>query len=120
MGWAHAEGILDRHPLDGMRGPPQPSPRMHVPVEQVVALLAHAQRVLEDHVGFGDRSHRSVIARHRAEQVLLLTRLAADSGARRGELAALQIGDLNGAVLTIARAASGEVIGSTKPAGRVG
>jgi hypothetical protein len=65
MGWAHAEGILDRHPLDGMRGPPQPSPRMHVPVEQVVALLAHAQRVLEDHVGFGDRSHRSVKARHR-------------------------------------------------------
>lgn len=38
--------------------------------------------------------------------MLLLARLAADSVARRGELAALQIGDLDGEVLTIARAAS--------------
>lgn len=51
---------------------------------------------------------------HRAEQVLLLCRLAADTGARRGELAALQLGDLDGRVLTIERAASGEVIGPTK------
>ena len=51
---------------------------------------------------------------HRAEQVLLLTRLAADSGARRGELAALRLQDLDGRVLTIERAASAEVIGPTK------
>ena len=51
---------------------------------------------------------------HRAEQMLLLARLAADSGARRGELAALQIADLDGDVLTIARAASMEIVGPTK------
>jgi hypothetical protein len=26
LGWAHAERVLDRHPLDGMRGPPQKEP----------------------------------------------------------------------------------------------
>ena len=51
---------------------------------------------------------------HRAEQTLLLARLAADSGARRGELAALQFGDLDGDVLTIARGTSNEVVGPTK------
>ena len=49
---------------------------------------------------------------------LLLTRLAADSGARRGELASLQLGDLDGDVLTIARNTSNEVIGPTK-SGRI-
>jgi integrase len=43
-----------------------------------------------------------------AEQALL--RVAADSGARRGELAALRHGDVDGRVLTIQRG----VIGSTK------
>jgi integrase len=43
-----------------------------------------------------------------------LARLAADSGACRGELAALQIGDLDGEVLTIARATSNEIVGATK------
>jgi integrase len=43
-----------------------------------------------------------------------LTRLAADTGARRGELAALKFSDLSGRVLTIARAASMEQIGPTK------
>lgn len=51
---------------------------------------------------------------HRAERVLLLCRLADDTHARRGELAALQLGDLDGRVLTIERAPSGEVIGPTK------
>jgi len=51
---------------------------------------------------------------HRAEQVLLLVRLAADSGARRGELAALQLADLDGEVLTIARGTSADVVGPTK------
>lgn len=41
-------------------------------------------------------------------------RLAADTGARRGELAALQLSDLDGDVLTISRAVSAEVVGSTK------
>jgi integrase len=40
--------------------------------------------------------------------------LAADSGARRGELAALKFNDLDGRVLTIERGVSGEQIGPTK------
>ena len=46
--------------------------------------------------------------------MLLLVRLAADSGARRGELAALQFTDLDGDVLTIARGTSNELVGPTK------
>ena len=49
-----------------------------------------------------------------AEQGLLLVRLAADSGARRGELAVLRFGDLEGRVLTIERGVSRGVVGSTK------
>ena len=46
--------------------------------------------------------------------MFLLARLAADSGARRGELAALQLDDLDGDILTISKSASNEVIGPTK------
>ncbi|MDX3188614.1 tyrosine-type recombinase/integrase [Streptomyces sp. MN03-5084-2B] len=49
-----------------------------------------------------------------AEQDELLVRLAADSGARRGELAALRVDDLDGRVLSIERAAKDVVIGPTK------
>lgn len=49
-----------------------------------------------------------------AERDLLLVRLAADSGARLGELAALRRGDLDGRVLTIERGLSQGVLGSTK------
>lgn len=101
-----------------MPGPPQPGVRMHVPAEQVVALLEHAERAVHGHLTANDGSYRGRVDLHRAEQVLLLTRLAADSGAQRGELAGLQLGDLDGAVLTIARGASNDVIGATK-SGRV-
>jgi len=50
--------------------------------------------------------------------VLLLARLAADTGARRGELAAMQLADLDGTVLTIARGTSCEIVGPTK-SGRI-
>jgi integrase len=49
-----------------------------------------------------------------AEQALLVVRLAADSAARRGEIAALRLGDLDGRVLTIERNLSQGVLGSTK------
>ena len=49
-----------------------------------------------------------------AEQTLVLVRVAADTGARRGELAALRMGDLDGRVLRIERGVSGGVLGSTK------
>jgi len=51
---------------------------------------------------------------HKAEQIRLLIRLAADSGARRGELVALRFADLEGRVLTIERAVSADVLGPTK------
>jgi integrase len=49
-----------------------------------------------------------------AEQNRLLVRLAADTGARRGELASLRLSDLDGRVLTIERNLSLEVLGPTK------
>jgi integrase len=45
---------------------------------------------------------------------LLLVRLAADTGARRGELAGLRVGDLSGRVLTIRRAFSAGVLTTPK------
>jgi integrase len=104
-------------PAGSHAGPPVPRTRPHVPVAQVVELLGYAERAASAQVdllaaGAGDRRAGADV--HRAEQVLLLCRLAADTGARRGELAALQLGDLDGLVLTIERAASEEVIGPTK------
>ena len=49
-----------------------------------------------------------------AEQSLLLVRMAADCGARRGELAVLRLSDLDGRVLTIERSLGAGVLGSTK------
>ena len=44
----------------------------------------------------------------------MLLRLAADTGARRGELSALQIEDLHGRVLHLDRGASDEIVTTTK------
>jgi integrase len=52
--------------------------------------------------------------RQYAEQDLLLVRLAADGGARRGELAALRFDDRDGRVLHIRRAVSAGEVGPTK------
>ena len=51
---------------------------------------------------------------HTAEQVRLLLRLAADTGARRGELDALQVHDLHGRVLHLDRGVSAEIVTTTK------
>jgi len=82
---------------------------MHVPVDHVRAILACARQQAIDAAIRQGRSPSDRMALHRAEQTLLLTRLAADSGARRGEFAALQLTDLDGEVLTIARGTSNEV-----------
>ena len=97
-----------------MRTPPHAAVRMHAPVDHVRAILGCArQKALDAAIREGRRpSDRAAL--HRAEQTLLLTRLAADSGARRGELAALHLTDLDGDVLTIARGTSDEVVGPTK------
>ncbi len=124
LGWAHAEQILDCHPLDGMRGPAQNRVRLHAPVDQVRAVLDHAHELLlaahaahAAHAADPERPSPAAVV-HRAEQVYLVARLAADTGARRGELAALQLADLDGDVLTIARGTSKEVVGPTK-SGRI-
>ncbi len=87
LGWAFDERLIASQPLQGMRGPGQPEPRRDVPLHVVRALLNAAQAEVEQAKveqarGPGRSAHR----RHQAEQVLLLLRLAADSGARPGEL----------------------------------
>jgi integrase len=121
LGWAHAEGILDHFPLEGMRGPSAAAVRTHAPVEHVRAILRFAEHAVRVRRARDTGAHMSpgdTARLHRAEQVLLLARLAADTGARRGELAALQVGDLDGDALTIARGTSAEIVGPTK-SGRV-
>jgi len=93
-----------------MRGPGQSDPRRDVPLHIVRMLLEAAQAEVEQ----AGAPRRSDGPRHRAEQVLLLLRLAADSGARRGELVALRTGDLHSRVLHIDRGVSAEVVTTTK------
>lgn len=106
LGWAYGEHLIDQHPLRGMRGPGKPAPRKALADDLVRALLATAETRLLEAVANDSGSKSSAARRHRAEQDLLLVRLAADTGARRGELAALQIADLSGRTLCIERALS--------------
>lgn len=114
ISWAYDERIIDDHPLRNMRGPGRVEPRRPVRDEDLAALLRTAEaRVLESLAN--DNGRRStLIGRHRAEQDLLLVRMAADSGARRGELTALRFDDLDQRVLTISRSVSGDVITTPK------
>ena len=117
LSWAVSEGVLRSNPLAGMRGPSRPQPRRYHTLSEVRQLLRSAEDNVEkatialavDPMSPGLRR-----LLFRAEQGLLLVRLAADSGARRGELAALRLGDLDGRVLTIERGLSRGVLGSTK------
>jgi|GEM_PF-600552 len=112
--WASLEGIIDHNPLREMRGPERPGTRLHVPAEQIAVLIAASEAAVEKATANVDGSFRSLQVLHAADQIRLLVRLAADSGARRGELAALQFTDLESRVLTIERGVSAEQIGPTK------
>jgi integrase len=117
VSWAVAEGLLRVNPLAGMRGPPRPRPRRHHSLDEVRRLLVAAgEAVASAEEAFRRRPGSAACARRlfEAEQSLLLVRLAADCGARRGELAALRLPDLDGRVLTIERSLSAGVLGSTK------
>lgn len=114
LSWAALEGIIDHNPLGEMRGPQRPGTRLHVPAAQVAALLSASEVGVEKAAANVDGSRRALQRLHAAEQVRLLVRLAADSGARRGELVALQFGDLADRVLTIERGVSAEQVGPTK------
>jgi integrase len=110
IGWAYDERIIDHHPIRSMRGPRRPEPRRPLTDDEIRVLLAFAeQRVLE-----AVANNANSYSRHLAEQDLLMVRLAADSGARRGELVALRFDDLDGRVLHIRRAASADVITTPK------
>jgi integrase len=100
-----------------MRGPGRPSPRRHHSLDEVRRLLiAAGDSVASAQDAFRHRPGSAACARHlfAAEQSLLLVRLAADCGARRGELAVLRLSDLDGRVLTIERSLSAGVLGATK------
>jgi integrase len=117
LSWAVGENLLRVNSLAGMKGPPRPDPRRHHTLEEVRRILSIAEDAVE--VAAGELSADPGSPRWRrllfsAEQALLLVRLAADSGARRGELAVLRRGDLEGRVLTIERGLSQGVLGSTK------
>ncbi|MGH2356972.1 MAG: tyrosine-type recombinase/integrase [Candidatus Limnocylindria bacterium] len=100
-----------------MRAPPRPLPRKHLLPSEVATLLrtaddqvAAAEHRLQCRAGDGHALEAWFVA----EQTRLLVRLAADTGARRGELATLRFSDLAGRVLTIERNLSLEVLGPTK------
>jgi integrase len=101
IGWAYLERILEVNPLDGMRNPPHSGVRMHASVDQVREILHYALEDVEAARSESGGTAPAAARLHRAEQVRLLAHLAANSGARRAELASLQLGDLDGDILTI-------------------
>jgi integrase len=117
ISWAVAEGILRSNPLAGMRGPARPQPRRHHTLAEVRQILTVAETfVRQTHTDL-DANPDCKTARRAAfaaERDLLLVRLAADSGARLGEITVLRYNDLDGRVLTIERGLSQGVLGSTK------
>jgi len=117
LSWAVAEELLRSNPLAGVRGPARPQPRRHHSLAEVRQLLGYAEQEVERASAFlvGEpASPRRLRSLFSAEQDLLLVRLAADSGTRRGELAVLRLRDLDGRVLSIERGLSHGVLGSTK------
>jgi integrase len=108
VGCAHVERVIDVNPLSGMRGPQRPGTRLHLSTDEVLRLLEAADALVVS------AESREAKYRHKAEQIRLLVRLAADSGARRGELVALRFDDLDGRVLSIERGVSADVLGPTK------
>lgn len=117
LSWAVVQGLLRSNPLDAMRAPPRPAPRKHLVMSEVAKLLIAGEQAVTVASGRLDQrpddAHR-LEALFVAEQTRLLVRLAADTGARRGELATLRLGDLDGRVLSIERNLSLEVLGPTK------
>ncbi len=105
--WGYDERLIDAHPLRFFRGPGRCSPRRPLAADDVHRLLLTAMRTKDAATAADlEGAQGCVMRRHRAELDLLLVRLAADSGARRGELAALRLDDLDGRVLRIERAVS--------------
>lgn len=117
LAWAVRQDLLRVNPVQSMRRPRRPEPRLHLPDGEIAVLLRHVEhevacagaRLVTEPGDLRVRQRLFV-----AEQNRLLVRLAADTGARRGELAVLRLEDLDGRVLWIRRNLSAEVLGSTK------
>jgi len=117
VSWAVAEDLLRLNPLAGMHGPPRHQPRRHHSQDEVRRLLAAADDAVASAQDAVRRRPGAAACARRlfaAEQSLLLVRLTADCGARRGELAVLRLSDLDGRVLTIERSLSAGVLGPAK------
>lgn len=114
IGWAYDQRIIDVHPIRSMRGPGRVEPRCPLSDDDVRQLLWAAETAVLSAVAGDDGRPRARQLRRLAEQDLLVVRLAADSGARRGELAALRFDDLNGRVLRIERSVSAEELTTPK------
>lgn len=115
--WARRNKLIITDPLDGMRAPSGPLPRLHLRPEQVHQLVSTADDAVDKaraRLAEQPDFRQRVLDLFRAEQNALLVRLAADSGARRGELVALQTTDLEGRVLHICRASQDGIIGRVK------
>ena len=82
LGWAHLERIVDVNPLSGMRGPTRPGTRWHLTHDDVVRLLATSERLVVEAAAVADETPHGWRRLHKVEQVRLLVRLAAYSGAR--------------------------------------
>ncbi|MCU0269096.1 MAG: tyrosine-type recombinase/integrase [Acidimicrobiales bacterium] len=117
LSWATRLELLRVHPFAGMRTPRRPEPRKHLLPAEIATLLRTTQAAVDAaHTRLATHPHsqRALQALFIAEQNQLLVRLAADTGARRGELAVLRARDLDGRILTIERNLSLEVLGPTK------
>ena len=99
----HRRQSAERH-----AGTQRPGTRLHLGAEEVLRLLEAADALV------AASAPSDAERMHKAEQIRLLVRLAADSGARRGELVALRFDDLEGRVLTIERGVSADMLGPTK------
>ena len=115
--WGQHERLLRFDPLAGHRAPPAPLARKHLRASLGRRLIVEADRLVDKaRAACEERpGRRTELAWFRAEQTALLVRLVADSGARLGELTALQTGDLEEERVTIERAVKDRrVIGATK------
>jgi integrase len=90
--------LLRHDPPAGMHGPQRPAPRQHLPPDRGLQLINRADQLAEKASAQATEepdARRCQLRLFRAEQDALLVRLAAETGLRRGELAALKITDLD-------------------------
>lgn len=106
LGWAYNERLIDDQPLRNEQGPARAIPRRPIGGADVATQLSTADTALLEALANDTGQSASRRRLHNAGQDLLMVRLAADTGARRGEIVTLRLCDLDGRVLHIDRAVS--------------